>query len=81
MTQPNDFAYPSNIIDPDGRFQPEYNTGLTKREYFAAMAMQGMIANGVTIDVDKDYVFKTRAQTCIIMADALIKALNQTPTP
>ena len=51
--------------------------GLTKREYFAAMAMQGMVANGSSIDIDKDYPYQTRAKTCILIADALIKALNE----
>jgi len=51
--------------------------GLTKREYFAAMAMQGMLASGITIDVDKDRPFQTRAQTCIMMADELLKQLEK----
>lgn len=55
--------------------------GLTKREYFAAMAMHGMLANehgfgtynGHTTceDVNQKAIF------CIAMADALIEALNK----
>ncbi len=51
-------------------------SGLTKREYFAGLAMQGMIASGCTIDVDKEYPFKTRAATAVVMADALLKELE-----
>lgn len=60
-----------------------YNTGnlpayyMSKREYFAAKAMHGMLANGCSIDIDKEYPFATRAKTCILIADALIKALNE----
>jgi hypothetical protein len=47
--------------------------GLTKREYFAAMAMQGYITNaGYSIDED--------ARLAVQAADALIKALNE-PQP
>lgn len=44
--------------------------GLTKREYFAAMAMQGIMVFGGE-DTRKD------ANLCVQMADALINALNQ----
>jgi len=50
--------------------------GLTKREYFAAMAMQGLIASGCTIDIDKERPFQTRAATCIMMADELLIQLE-----
>ena len=69
MTNGND---PINAADPS----IHSFAGLTKREYFAAMAMQGLIASGATIDIDKEYPFQARAYTCIVMADALIKALN-----
>lgn len=46
--------------------------GLTKREYFAAMAMQGLIA---TVNVHTDE--SDCADTCTKFADALIDALNQ----
>jgi len=28
MTKGNDLAHPTNIIDPEGQFAPEYHTGL-----------------------------------------------------
>jgi len=44
--------------------------GLTKREYFAAMAMQGM----VTLDLEDE----TIARLAVDQADELIKQLNKT---
>ena len=56
-TLPNDVAFA----------QP----GLTKREYFAAMAMQGFMANTTALDAI------TRANKSVESADALIEALNK----
>lgn len=67
MTKTNDSIYP--VINKDG----EFTTGLTKRELFAAMALQGMLANPDLTKTDD----VTIAMTCIDAADALIKALNQ----
>lgn len=44
--------------------------GLTKREYFAAAAMQGLLANSKNLQV-------VIGESAVIMADALIKALNK----
>lgn len=57
---------------------PQFNSrtyGLTKREYFAAMALQGLLANQNLTNIDD----ATIAMTCIDAADALINALNQKP--
>ena len=55
----------NNPIDPT-------NNGLTKREYFAAMAMQGLLANN-----------KSEHKYCVISAveyaDDLIEVLNKPP--
>jgi len=49
--------------------------GLTKREYFAAMAMQRLVAHGSTKDeVDIKYMITDRA---VLIADHLIQQLNQ----
>jgi hypothetical protein len=60
MTQPNEpaFARPSSY-------------GLTKREYFAAMALQGLLANR-----HEDYLLTEKA---VMYADALIEQLNKQP--
>ena len=46
-----------------------YDTGLTKREYFAAMALQGICAN-------PNHIPTNAAQGAVQQADELIKALN-----
>ena len=57
----------------------EYNnnyisTGLTKREYFAAMALQGLLANyGSSYSVQN-------TMEAVYLADALIEELNKTKT-
>lgn len=47
------------------------NSGLTKREYFAAMAMQGIIAAGKIFGSD------AIAETSIEHADELLKLLDK----
>jgi hypothetical protein len=49
--------------------RPQY--GLTKREYFAAMAMQGIVSTDM-VDTYENF-----AMASVGMADALIKALNK----
>lgn len=53
--------------------------GLTKREYFAAMAMQGMCADGFFHANSESVDHKTvmGAFTAVQMADALINELNK----
>lgn len=63
-------------------------TGLTKREYFAAMAMQGMLANPITSHqiesqygkIDANEANRILVYTATELSDALIKALNE-PQP
>jgi hypothetical protein len=65
MTKANDTAYP---------IETELHTcyGLTKREFFAAMAMQGMLSNPNN-NADSDITaIRARKQ-----ADELIKELNK----
>ena len=50
------------------------NMGLTKREYFAAMAMQGMCANS---SFTKCATYEDMAEWSVKQADALIEALNK----
>jgi hypothetical protein len=65
-------AYP--FIFPDesqNRFGQMAEPGMSKREYFAAMAMQGAIAGQTRHDLDKV------AEVSVQMADALIAELEQ----
>ena len=48
--------------------------GLTKREQFAAMAMQGTWWN--LTDCNRDQHFDHAAKSCVKMADALLKELD-----
>ena len=63
-TNPNDASFPlisdHYLID----------CGLTKREYFAAMAMQGLLANDSALITSK-------ARDAVQAADALIEILNK----
>jgi hypothetical protein len=72
-TQANDaaFARPSFYHDSYGRPDTEQD-GLTKREYFAAMAMQGLLT--VIQHTDKPY---NVAKAAVMTADALINELNK----
>ena len=63
-TEPSNFAFPYH--DPADTWLEE---GLTKREYFAAMAMQGILARG---SFSRGFV----AKHAVDYADALIDALN-----
>lgn len=74
-TKPNDAAFTvADTIHPltGERFDP-LNMGLTKREYFAAMAMQGLLAHESSTSMS----FEQTAEAACIQADALIKALNE----
>ncbi len=67
-TFPDDSAYPSWEFT---------QRGLTKREYFASMAMQGMLAHPGTIaDMPQKHP-DTVAKAAVIYADALIEELNK----
>jgi len=64
-SHPNDPAFaqnPNTLLD----------TGLTKREYFAAMVLQGMVANPDNSETAERFAF-----AAVEMADALIDALNK----
>jgi hypothetical protein len=72
MTNGNDLV---NSFIGDEANQPNYR-GLTKREYFAALAMQGVCANHANTENAKQDS-KWIAETATIIADSLIKELNK----
>jgi hypothetical protein len=57
MTDPNEPAFPVAT-----------NAGLTKREYFAAAALAGLVADGIRKSDVADFA--------VLVADQLIDALN-----
>ena len=73
MTNPNDFVSPSTHQNSDGTHDFNINKGLTKREYFAAMALQGILARGFNPDLFE----KNGSEIAVNWADALINALNK----
>ena len=57
--------------------QNSAGTGLTKREHFAALAMQGLLANS---RIDWQLTRPDQlGKEAVIQADALITALNEEP--
>ena len=93
MTKANDLAHPTNIIDPERQFAPEYHTGLTKREYFAAMrrpqegesAISKAVAEAIMSEAaptkfDLEAIkwwIEAEEKLAVLHADALINALNK----
>lgn len=82
MTNGNDLIVPAfdaeNDFDNLGaarltRLIPNPNGGITKREYFAAMAMQGLLAADHTMLVS----YNILAEYATDAADALIAELNK----
>jgi hypothetical protein len=66
-TDPTDTAFPTETLD--------YQYGLTKREYFAGIALQGVLA-----DSKREYEDDALKEPCdlaVAYADALIAALNE----
>lgn len=67
-------------------FLVQHIAGLTKREYFAALAMQGLISNETHMTElqflrDKNLIdnkHNTLAKEAVIIADALLKQLEAT---
>jgi hypothetical protein len=77
MTNGNDFAFNDSATrlqaaTPEGI--EAHNPPLTKREYFAAMAMQGM-----SRDCNNETLIYIVAKRSAMLSDALINALNEKP--
>lgn len=64
MTHKDDLAYPF-IRNSD-----DFSIGMTKREYFAVVALQGILANP-----EQNYLLPEQA--AVQFADRLIKELNK----
>ncbi|MDR0295172.1 MAG: hypothetical protein LBH91_03140 [Prevotellaceae bacterium] len=71
----NETAYP--IIE----FADSTNTcGVTKREYFAGLAMQGLLSNCVTIvnaEATDEGDFKAISRDAVKFADAMLEELSK----
>lgn len=69
-TKTQDCAFPIGL---------EGDPGLTKREYFAAMALQGLVSGIFSQDGRniRGYTTEAIAEHALIQADELIKQLNE----
>lgn len=76
QTRKNDAVMPYNNEQDDGSFISE--PGLTKRELFAAAALQGLLANP-SLDDDRYRPYDV-ACAAVAVADLLIFRLNETNT-
>ena len=82
MTNGNDLITPyAWMLGADGKtpvLNPNPNA-LTKREHFAAMAMQGLLSNSSAkiIEPITEKGLKSYCDDSVKLADALIKALNE----
>ena len=66
-----------HINKPDKYGLPPFvGIGLTKREYFAGLAMQGLLSNPSQIDTTH---FEWVAQHAVGYADALLKEFDKQP--
>ena len=61
--------YPVPYQNDDRSIQHDVYTGLTKREYFAGLALQGMLANPQIPNMECTMC----AKTSVRMADALLE--------
>ena len=76
MTDPNSSAVPCIVpVDLDFHQRNSIELGLTKREYFAAMAMQGLLANSSLQEWSEPEA--ETACEAVEQSDALIAALNK----
>lgn len=78
MITGNEEVYPCpSVYTIDGRME-DGNSGITIRQHFAALAMQGIVSNSCEDwskpDIDPFYI----ARAAIKYADALITELNKT---
>lgn len=73
-TNGNEFVAYKKFEFGDGTYE---ETGLTKREYFAAMAMQGLLATNGSYFPDTQNFGELTAIASVKYANALIKALNE----
>lgn len=74
QTNPNDPVGPGP--DPNSIHSKDAFVGLTKREHFAGLAYQGLLANP---EIQREYKFDGLVEHAVECADSLIKQLNEVP--
>lgn len=63
---------PANAVAHPNIPYIDWHMGLTKREYFAAMAMQGLLSGDVNAEIERGNLVRAS----VIIADDLIEELN-----
>ena len=80
-TNANDAAYPSfaefDVNDDTKTISVSGYDGLTKREYFAAMALQGLLSTKGSYFPNQQNTGELAALASVHYADALIAELNK----
>jgi len=72
----NESAFP---FEETGKSNTSFSPGLTKREYFAAMAMQGLLANNIYHNPNEKHKMiraDALAETACHYSDALLTQLS-----
>ena len=79
MSNANDMAFPV-VLEWTRTPNDSEQLGLTKREYFAAMAMQGLLSHlPPTNEVFRDAQLRAFASRSVLAADALLAELEKEP--
>jgi hypothetical protein len=74
MINPPAFPRPLSVDDVDPDITYPAHVGMTLRDYFAAKAMQGLIASPRGTPDGSDATDEYYAKNAYIMADAMLKA-------
>lgn len=76
MNEAHEPAYPSQRLDACGMPREDISYGLTKRELFAAMAMQGLLSgdNMIAGNPNESYI-SANSRHAVMLADRLLAEL------
>jgi hypothetical protein len=67
------FVFPQDIKSPESTTGMERHGGMALRDYFAAQALNGMLANNEPVEVDGKF-HEVLARAAYVCADAMLKA-------
>ena len=71
-----DFSVEKTIIENEGHIKNKYDGGITRRDWLAGLAMQGMCAGRWQVDVD-DFGRNELVDEVYLIADAMIAESNK----
>ena len=80
MSNANEAAFPLPTVELSSREREWGVPGLTKREYFAGLAMQGLVA--APVNISRRFIIPDEAaERALEYADALLAELAKEPQP